>query len=256
MTPCIRKKKPKKFDFRALIPQQEQALNLPEYLNNNQYTAEFHASRHVKVRALFGGDRSGKSEAGGFELVDLARRFPGHLFWAAAMTYPKLKINAEKILKYLHPDEIEETAWANKAMKIPAVIRLKNGSAFEFKTYNSGVGAFASDSVKGVWLDEDPQRAVPNGEEIFVESLQRTLDCKGLLWITATPILGKNWMYRRIYEPGQHSNADIKCWTMSLLDNRFVDAEDKARQRAFLTEDEIQRRLYGLFTTLEGAVFK
>ena len=231
----------------------ERAAAIPVYENNNAKTEAFHAHRGVKIRALFGGDRSGKSEAGGFELVDMARKFPGANFWACAMTYQKIKINAEKILKYLSKDEIAETAWTNRALRIPAVIRHKNGSTFEFKTYNSGVGAFASDSVKGIWLDEDPQRAIPNGEEIFVECLQRTIDCRGMVWVTATPVLGKNWMYERIYR--QHS-ADVWHATMSLLENRFVDAVEKERARALLTADEIERRFYGLFSTLSGACFK
>lgn len=255
MTPS--KRKPRQvFDGLALLPRTSQAVSLPHYEPINQKTAEFHASRQYKIRGIFGGDRSGKSEAGGFELVDLARKFPGHLFWAAAMTYTKLKINAEKILKYLHPAEIEEIAWANRALRIPALIRLVDDTRIEFKTYNSGVGAFASDSVKGAWLDEDPCRAVPNGEEIFVECQQRTIDCQGWVWITGTPVLGKNWMFHRIYQPATTGNPHIKCWTMSMLENSSIPLKDRELARSLLTADEIERRFYGLFTTLEGAVFK
>lgn len=256
MTPSIRKKRPPKFHYQTLLPRQNTAIFYPEYLCNNPKTEAFHEASEVKIRAIFGGDRSGKSEAGGFELVRMARAFPGHTFWACAMTYPKLKINAEKIFKYLAPEEIEEIAWTNRALRIPALIRHVNGSKIEFKTYNSGVGSFASDSCKGIWLDEDPQRAVPNGEEIFVECQQRTIDCRGAVWITATPVLGKNWMYRRIYQRALESNTNVKAWTVSLLENRFIADEEKERARALLTEDEIERRFYGMFTTLEGAVFK
>ncbi len=226
---------------------------LPEYQNNNAKTQAFHDSRGTKVRAIFGGDRAGKSEPGGFEMVDLIRTNPNTLGWACAMTYGKLKINAEKIFKYLAKWEISEVAWANRAMRIPALIRHINGSVIEFKTYNSGVGAFASDSVNWIWLDEDPQRAVPNGEEIFVECLQRTIDCNGMVWLTGTPVLGKNWMHKRIY---LSTSPDVKHWTMSLLENRFIPDEEKERARAMLTEDEINRRFYGLFSSLTGACFK
>ena len=55
-------------------------ISLPEYHNNNHKTAAFHDAQGVKIRAIFGGDRSGKSEAGGFELVRMAQTFPGQTF--------------------------------------------------------------------------------------------------------------------------------------------------------------------------------
>lgn len=255
MTPS--KIKPRlQFNGRALLPRSSQQIALPAYEPNCQKIAEFHDSP-AKIRALFGGNRAGKSESGGFEIVDAMRRHPGRMFWACAISWDFVKVTASKIFKYLAPDEIDTISWYNSPRRIPAYIRHINGAELEFKPYKAGIESFAGQSCQGIWLDEDPALAGNEGEQIFVECLQRTLDCSGQVWITATPILGKNWMWNRIYQTGLSGKTrDVEHWTVSLLENKFVAAEEKERARALLTADEIERRFYGLFTTLEGAVFK
>ena len=256
MTPFIRRKTPPKFNFRDFLPSALRIDALPYYEPNCEKMQAFHASP-AKIRGVFGGNRAGKSESGGFEIVDAMRRHPGRMFWACAVSWDFVKITASKIFKYLSPAEISQISWYNSPRRIPAYIRHVNGAELEFKPYKAGIESFAGQSCQGVWLDEDPAIAGNEGEQIFVECLQRTLDCGGQLWITATPILGKNWMYSRIYQQGISGNSpDVQCWTVSLLENKFVPEEEKQRQLALLTADEIDRRFYGLFTTLEGAVFK
>jgi hypothetical protein len=237
------------------------AYEYPPYDPSSPIVEAFHVSTR-QIRALFGGNRAGKSEAGGSELVNMARRFPNELFWACSISQDFTKIASAKIFKYLSPNEIDRTAWFNSARRIPSYCRLKNGAEIEFKTYKSGVESFAGASVKGIWLDEDPALGVLDGESIFVECLQRGIDCKGRIWITATPVLGRNWMYDRIYRKGadmdefHRENPNIDHWTISLLDNKFIGDEEKANAKRNLTVDEIGRRFYGVFTTLSGAVFK
>lgn len=256
MTPSIRRKTLKRFDYRDLLPVSSAPLDLPVYSPNCRKIEEFHRSR-AKIRGVFGGNRAGKSESGGFEIVNAMRQHPGRMFWACAISWDFVKITAQKVTKYLSPAEIDQISWYNSPRRIPAYIRHINGAELEFKPYKAGIESFAGQSCQGVWLDEDPALAGNEGEQIFVECLQRTLDCGGQLWITATPILGKNWMYDRIYQAAiSGTSADVEAWTVSLLDNRFVADEEKERARALLTADEIERRFYGLFTTLEGAVFK
>lgn len=225
----------------------------PAYDPSCPQAIEFH-QHHAKVRAIFGGNRASKSETGGYELVSQARKYPGKLFWVGAKSETLLRPPCEKIFKYLHPSEIESIAWRSKAKRVFAILRLKNGSEIETRTYKAGVESWAAASVKGIWMDEDPCEAIPGGEELYVEALNRTIDSGGQLWLTATPVLGKNWMFERLYEKqdGQH----IQCWTVSLLDNKHIPRAEKDMIYDMLTEDEIQRRFYGVFTTLEGAVWK
>lgn len=256
MTPCIRKKRPPKYNHLHYLPRDASPLLLPHYEPNCQKIAAFHASG-AKIRGIFGGNRAGKSESGGFEVVHAMRQHPGRMFWACAISWDFVKITASKIFKYLATEEIDQIAWYNSPRRIPAYIRHINGAELEFKPYKAGLESFAGQSCQGVWLDEDPALAGNEGEQIFVECLQRTLDCGGQLWITATPILGKNWMYDRIYRAGLSGKTnDVEHWTVSLLENKFVPTEEKERARALLTADEIERRFYGLFTSLSGAVFK
>ena len=256
MTPSRRNKPRPKFNALSLLPRELTPQTYPRYEPNSRQIEEFHESP-AKIRGIFGGNRAGKSEGGGFEIVSAMRRHPGRMFWACAISWDFVKITASKIFKYLDASEIDQVSWYNSPRRIPAYIRHVNGAELEFKPYKAGIETFAGQSCQGVWMDEDPALAGNEGEQIFVECLQRTLDCGGQLWLTATPILGKNWMYDRIYQAGTSGkNPDVKHWTVSLLDNKFIPAEEKERQRALLTADEIERRFYGLFTSLEGAVFK
>lgn len=226
----------------------------PTYECSCPKTEEFHKST-AKIRGLFGGNRASKSETGGYETVRLSRKYPGELFWVCGSTQDKLKICHKKIMKYLHPGEIDFISWANSTLGIPNLIKKIDGTQIEYKTYKSGIEAFAGESCKGVWFDEDPQVSRLGGEHIFIEALERTVDCGGFFYITATPILGKNWMYKRIRKPS-FIDPNIDTWQVSLLDNKFVAHSEKELIRSLLTTDEIKQRFYGEFTTLEGGVFK
>lgn len=229
-------------------------LVYPAYEYSCDKAEAFHKST-AKIRALFGGNRASKSETGGYETVRLTRAYPGELFWVCGSTQDKLKICHKKIMKYLSPNEIQFISWTNSALGIPNLLRKTDGTTIEYKTYKSGIEAFAGESCKGVWMDEDPAISRISGEEIFVEALQRTVDCGGFLYITATPILGKNWMWKRIRQPSFES-PNIDTWQVSLLENKFIAQDEKDLIKSLMTADEIDRRFYGLFTTLSGAVFK
>ena len=71
------------------LQQQHQStpvISYPAYEPCNDKVAEFHQTK-VKVRALFGDNRAGKTHAGAYELVSLARQYPGETFWACALSY-------------------------------------------------------------------------------------------------------------------------------------------------------------------------
>lgn len=137
-----------------------------------------------------------------------------------------------------------------------------NGSRLIYKTYKSGPAAFDAEEVMSIHMDEDPCRVTPAGEKIYNDCCSRILTCGGKLWITATPILGKNWMYQRIFlynrknrEDGT-ADPDIQRWTVSLDDNRTISNDKKIKQLGRMAADEKNRRYYGAFDTLTGAVCK
>lgn len=67
-----------------------------------------------------------------------------------------------------------------------AYIRHVSGgiSVLHFKSYDQGVDAFSAEAIHVIHLDEEPDRA------IYVECGIRTMTTKGIIMITATPLLG------------------------------------------------------------------
>ena len=162
----------------------------------------------------------------------------------------------EKLDKYLHPSEIQAISWNNKTRQIPAVIRLKNGSKIICKSYDQGREKFQGASVFVVWLDEEPP------EDIYNECIARTIDCRGRIILTMTPLKGLSWTYDRIfmYEPPDDWPIDtpheVKYWTVSLLENKYIGDEGKQIAMRLYSVDELEQRINGLFRQMEGAVWK
>lgn len=228
-----------------------QKIIYPPYEPASWQAEEFHASdKHIK--ALFGGDRAAKTGTVSAELIKLQRQFPGELFWVAGLTQDKLYAIWQWHKKLLAPEEISSIRWRVRN-EIPEFYRTNLDCKVEFKTWNSGAGSFSADSVKAIQLDEDGQRTTTQAEQIYNDCLSRILDNNGYILLGATPVLGKNWMYRRIRKGDPN---DIASWLVSLQDNKFIDQESKDRAKGRLTEDELDRRFYGMFTTLSGACFK
>ena len=156
-----------------LAHQSQQAIQYPPYDPACNRLWKFHQST-AKIRLLLGGNRSGKSETGGYELVSLARRYPGEMFWACSNTLDSIGLYVwPKIKKYLHPAEIKTIAWASRVKDIPSQVRLQNGSIFVFKTYDQKRERFQGAAVKAIWLDEECDRG------LFLECLARTTDSRG-----------------------------------------------------------------------------
>lgn len=235
-------------------------ITYPAYEPASWQAEAFHKSeKHIKF--LFGGDRAAKTGTVGYELVCLTRRFPGQLFWAAALTEEKLQAVWKWHKHWLSPREIKYINW-RITEQIPRFVLLQNGGKIEYKTWKSGPGSFSADSVKGIQLDEDGARVSSVAEQTYNDCLSRIIDCDGYILGGATPVLGKNWMYYRIflYNRGEREDKtpdpDIDRWNVSLLDNKFISDEQKQKAKGRMAKDEIDRRFYGLFTTLQGAVFK
>jgi phage terminase large subunit len=69
-----------------------------------------------------------------------------------------------------------------------------------------------------------------------------------------TPLKGKTWPY---FEIDQNNKAGmIESWRVSLFMNPFISQAEKDEIIELYGVDEIDRRVYGLFALLTGAVFK
>jgi len=223
----------------------------------------FHRSQ-AKFRWLFGGNRSGKSEANiGFDLCSFAlglhpyRATPKNAtIWAAANSWPLVGklLWREKIKSYLPTSQIHLVSWHNKADEIPAELRLVNGNRIEFKAYEQGRKAFEGRAIDAFYGDE---QCKSESEEIWTEIQARLMDKNGFSAQSMTPIIPQIWLEERIEvlpETDEVFYADLNENRKSSgghIDDREID-ELIAQWPA-----EIQEvRIRGHFAAFAGAVYK
>jgi hypothetical protein len=224
----------------------------------NPKLKKFHYAK-TSIRAVFGGNRSGKTTCGGVE-------FLFHITGAYPDWYPK-------DMRYSHPVKGRIVAkdymkgvgevivpfmeeWLDASlvkrkirnpMGIPVKWEFKNGSVFDILTHEQDVEQFEGWKGHIAWFDEPPPR------DRYIATLRGLVDYKGRCWLTMTP-LTQAWVYDEIYtknDPGR-----IFVQTVDILDNPHLDRSSIKEFEASLTEEEKEARLHGRFLHLSGLVYK
>jgi|TARA_B100000085_G_scaffold52171_1_gene45505 phage terminase large subunit-like protein len=214
---------------------------------------------------ISGGNRAGKTEVGACLSVafasgskeqyvrdwlqlnnlplDLVPENPSTV-WCASLSYKDgLEYLRPKLDKYL-PIGTKKTRWTSQDR---AVAILPNGGRIVSMSCDSGREGFQGGSVSMVWIDEEP-----NDEGIFHECLLRTVDQKGKVIITATPLKGLSWMFERFVENPAKGFEVVK---ISGLDNPYVSSFKMRRTVSHLTEASQRSRLFGEFSSQSGLVY-
>lgn len=180
-----------------------------EYKKQMQF---FEYGKAYNERALFGGNRSGKTVAGGFEMTchltgNYPDWWPGRRFdhpvdaWTAGDTAKNVRdimqslmlgkpgdadavgtgmIPAEFILRTTTKHGVADAVETVYVRHVPT----GGVSSLQFKSYDQGRVAFQGTSQHVIHLDEEPP------EEVYTESLLRTMTVNGILYLTATPLQG------------------------------------------------------------------
>jgi hypothetical protein len=223
----------------------------------------FHRSQ-AKNRWLFGGNRSGKSEANiGFDLCSFALRLHPHrrtpknaVIWVAANNWDLVGklLWQEKIKAYLPMERIASIVWHNRGAEIPKELRLHNGNVIEFKAYEQGRKAFEGRAIDAFYGDE---QCKDDSQGIWQEIQARLVDRGGFSTQSMTPILHQQWLEERIRSLPE---------TDAVF---YADLNDNRKSRGGFVADceidgliaewpqEIQStRIAGHFAAFLGAVFK
>lgn len=222
---------------------------------------KFHESPK-RIKALFGGNRTGKTVGGAAEAVFHAlgysryRKMKPSSGWVVSLTNEVQRDVAQKeVLKWLPKKEIKEDGFIVRHGKkgdpensIIDKILLKNGQTIGFKTCEQGREAFQGTSQGWIWFDEEPP------EEIFKECWMRIIDTKGDMWFTMTPLKGLTWIYQYIYL-NEQNDPEIEYWMMEWEDNPWLSKEEIERMISQMSEEEREARQYGRFTSLCGFAF-
>lgn len=207
-----------------------------------------------KLRALFWGNRVGKTEWGAMEVAEVLQG--KHKFikpcdvWAFCPSFDEQKDTTQlKLMRYIPHSSIVDTVWLRKGIIKELVIRADDGSEHKitFKSYEQGRDK-AQGAGKGlIWFDEEPPK------DIFDEcSVRQEAGIPLYIIMTMTPINGMTWVYHEIYL--NTANPDIFVSTASWKDNPWLTAEQVGEMRRRLTPQALKVREEGQFVKQVGLV--
>lgn len=218
----------------------------------------FHSST-AKIRALFGGNRSGKTVGGATETVFRATgKHPFQRVPPPPTHYRVVAVDfkdgVEKIVKpeiarWMPPSALQYGSWEESYDKELNTLTLENGSTIEFMSYEQDTEKFAGTSRHGIWYDEEPPRA------IFVECQMRLIDTGGVSWMTMTPLEGMNWVYDEIYLRAQ-VDPSVEVWEVDITDNPHLNPVEIEAILSGLSQEEREARAHGKFVQIGGLIYK
>ena len=218
-----------------------------------------------KNRWVFGGNRTGKTECGAVETVWIARgnhpfrpNKPNTNGWVVSLsTQVQRDVAQSKVLSYINPEWIEDVVMISGKRESMAYgvidkILIKNVfggiSTIGFKSVDQGREKFQGTSLDYVWFDEEPPL------DIYTECKMRVLDTSGVIFGTMTPLKGLTWVYNTIYL-NERQDEDVWYEHISWQDNPFLDEKTVLKLQSTMSEDELNSRKFGNFTTGGGLVY-
>lgn len=220
---------------------------------------DFHKSAK-RVKAVFGGNRTGKTTCGAVEAVSHAlgwtkyRDLKPSSGWVVSQSSDNQKdVTQKEILRWLPKKEIQNIIVRHgrkddlEGSLIEKIV-LKNGYTIGFKTWEQGRESFQGASLGWVWFDEEPPL------DVFQECQMRLMDQRGDMWFTMTPLKGLTWVYELIYL-NERNDPDIEYWMFEWDDNPWISREEIEKLLATMTDEEREARQFGRFTSLSGFAF-
>jgi phage terminase large subunit-like protein len=243
-----------KIEYLKLLDERERRIadNPLLYCKRHPKQLEAHEDLHA-IRALFWGNRVGKTEWGGEEVAEYATLHHKHRqvqapfeIWSACPSFDVQEhTTQQKLLRYIPAKEIAHIDYLRG--RIIKTIRLKNGVIIQFKSYEQGREKFQGAGVRLIWFDEEPPQDIWDECFVRVEAGQQ-LD----VILTMTAIKGMTWVYNRIYQ--DTSNPDLFVSTAGWDDNPFLTVKQKEQMARGLSPAALQVRREGKFTKRVGLV--
>jgi phage terminase large subunit-like protein len=239
---------------RALIERDKRvSVNPLKYAGQHAKQKEASACRKL-MRALFWGNRVGKTEWGAQEVARVALGEHGWIppgeIWACTTSYDDQKDTTQKKLEgYIPKHRILDTTWLRKGIVKEWKIDAGGGriSKIAFKSYEQGREKFQGAGKVLIWFDEEPPK------DIFDEcSVREEAGIPLFIILTMTPVLGMTWVYNEIYL--NTSNPDLFISEAEWNDNPWLMEDQKEAMRRRLTPQALLVREKGKFVKQTGLV--
>lgn len=243
-----------KIEFLELLEEKERRIrdNPLKYIKRHAKQLAAHKAMQA-IRALFWGNRVGKTEFGAEEVAEYATATheyrelkPPYDIWCTCPSFEVQEYTTQKkLLTYLPAKEIDRIEYLRG--RIIRKIRMKNGVNIIFKSYEQGREKFQGAGVRLLWFDEEPPRDI--WEECFVRvEAGQQLD----VILTMTAIKGMTWVYDNIYLAT--GNQDLYISEAGWDDNPFLTESQKEQMSRGLSEAALKVRREGKFVKRVGLV--
>lgn len=243
-----------KIELLRLMDEQERRRkdNPLKYAKRHPKQVQAHEARQA-IRALFWGNRVGKTEWGAEEVSEYAtchhpyREMTAPFdIWSVCPSFEAQEgTTQKKLLTYLPEKDIEHIDYIRG--RIIRKITLKNGVNIIFKSYEQGREKFQGAGVRLIWFDEEPPHDI--WEECFVRvEAGQQLD----VILTMTAIKGMTWVYDELYLATD--NKDLFISEAGWDDNPYLTEEQKEQMSRGLSAAALKVRREGKFVKRVGLV--
>ena len=254
-------------EARELLVEYEAALRANPMLGYAPHPKQlaFHESWEP-LKAFLGGNRSGKTTAGILDdLIQAVDRdsLPEHLVafkrWEPPFHCRIIVPDFTSTLEGVIFEKLRE--WAPRAQLVGGAfdraydktmrkLTFKNGSTFDFLTFEQDLDKFGGAAKHRIHYDEEPPHAIRK------ESMMRLIDYGGDELFTMTPLQGMSWMYDEIWEPFvKRTSREATVVVVDMDDNPFLDTATKERALAGLSQEERKSRKSGRFVHFAGMIY-
>lgn len=222
-------------------------LYIPHPIQN-----KFHKS-NSRIRAFFGGNRSGKTRSLVQEVIWYATGLHPYKkiqvpvsIWVVSLDFPSSRDVVEPMFRTLIGSGYLK-AWH----ETNRIIELTNGSTISFKSVDSGWEKFQGTAKNLIAFDEEPEW------NVWQECRMRVVSTKGDIIMAMTPLHGMTWVYDEVYEPWLlGTNKDVECFVARMRDNPYIDTEEITRIETSFYDEEKEARLEGKFVEFAGLIYK
>lgn len=245
----------------------ERAKTNPLLLHKYLPQQALFANDDAKVKVIFGGNRSGKTECAARYVNEKGIKMENGRIWCAALTFSdSVNIQQTKIHNLLPPHEVkygrfdEINGYTNRKLKYA------KGTLGVFKSYDQGREAFQGDAEDIIWLDEEPPL------DIWHECKMRLIDRNGELLLTMTSLKGVTELIEEVFDgyttvksryaplvdeelPVIAEKNGIKIYFLWTEDNPHINYNRMMEEAKLMTKQEIKSRFYGIPVNLQGKIY-